>query len=230
MANYNQAPTLQHKGNKESGNNNFYKIPQELADIVFKELGNASAQLRIMLVLIGTKPGFKISDAWICERTGLLHASYINARKALVSRGWLTHEPSSGITVNFDAIYGKNRSNTILQNEKECSNTTLLQRSNTTLPHSSNTILPQCSNTTLPIINNIDNNTDNITDVGFEETAVPAVSSKLGLAPGKKEPQEPITMAAKEAIKKYGSAAVLNAIPTKESNCFWISGELVKVY
>lgn len=164
MANYNQAPTLQHQGSKESGTNNFYKIPQELADIIFKELGNSSAQLRIMLVLIGTKPGFKISDAWICERTGLLHPSYINARKALVGRGWITHAPATGITVNFDAIYGKNRSNTTLQNEKECSNTTLLESSNTILPLSSNTILPQSGNTILPIINNIDNKINNETN------------------------------------------------------------------
>ena len=43
MANYQQAPTLHHNGAKENGSNNFYKIPQELADIVFNELGNASA-------------------------------------------------------------------------------------------------------------------------------------------------------------------------------------------
>jgi hypothetical protein len=164
MANYNQAPTLHHNGDKECGTN-FYKIPQELADIVFQELGNASAQLRIMLVLIGTKPEtFNISDKWICERTGLLHPSYINARKALVNRGWLSHDPAKGITVNFDVIYGKNRGNTILQNENQCSNTTLPQRGNTILPHRSNTILPQCSNTILPIIDNTDNNTDKIID------------------------------------------------------------------
>lgn len=179
MANYNQAPTLQFNGAKEV-DNNFYKIPQELADIIFKELGNSSAQLRIMMVLVGTKPGFQISDKWICDRTGLLHPSYINARKALVAKGWLTHDAAKGITVNFDAIRG-NRGNTILQNEKQCSNTTLLQRGNTTLPHCSNTTLPQCSNTTLPIINNIDNKIDNKTNSLNElpqEEKYPEVSKK----------------------------------------------------
>lgn len=163
MANYNQAPTLQFNGAKEQGNN-FYMIPQELADIIFRELGNASAQLRIMLVLAGTKPGFQISDKWICERTGLLHPSYINARKALVSKGWLTHDPSRGITVNFNNIYGKDRGNTILQNEKQCSNTTLPQGGNTTLLHPSNTTLPQRGNTTLHIINKIDKEIDKETN------------------------------------------------------------------
>ena len=120
-----------------------------------------------MLVLIGTKEGFNISDKWICERTGLLHPSYINARKALVKKGWITHEAAKGITVNLSAIYAQNRSNTTLPQEKlnkQCSNTILPQGGNTTLPHRSNTTLPQWGNTILPITDNIDNNTDKETD------------------------------------------------------------------
>ena len=151
MGNYNQAPELRFNGAKGGGQ--FYMIPQELADIIFKELGNASAQLRIMLVLLGTKEGFRISDKWICDRTGLQHPSYITARKALVSRGWLTHDAAKGITVNLDAIY--NRGNMVLPDEtkKSCSNTVLPQGSNMVLPHSSNMVLPQRSNMVLPITN-----------------------------------------------------------------------------
>ena len=119
-----------------------------------------------MLVLIGTKPeSFNISDKWICERTGLLHPSYIKARKALVEKGWLTHNPAKGITVNFDVIY--NCGNTTLPEEEkkeECSNMELPQRSNTTLPQCSNMELPQCSNMELPIIDKIDNKTNNKID------------------------------------------------------------------
>ena len=125
MANFKQAPELKFTGQKPEGQ--YYAIPQSLADIIFNELGNSSAQLRIMMVLIGTKEGFKISEKWILDRTGLLHASYITARKALVKRGWLSHSEAEGITVNFDAILDeKNRGNTVL---------------------------PQCSNTILPITN-----------------------------------------------------------------------------
>ena len=42
MANYQQAPTLKFNGVKSLGNN-FYGIPQDLADIIFRELGNSSA-------------------------------------------------------------------------------------------------------------------------------------------------------------------------------------------
>lgn len=131
MANFRQAPELKFTGKKPEGQ--YYAIPQDLADIIFNKLGNSSAQLRIMIVLIGTKEGFKISEKWILDRTGLLHASYITARKALVKRGWLTHDESEGITVNF---------NTILDEKN---------RGNTVLPQPGNTVLPQCSNTVLPI-------------------------------------------------------------------------------
>lgn len=56
------APTLEHNGEKSRvEKEQYYQIPQALADAVFSVLGNSSAQLRIMLVLIGTKPGFHIS-------------------------------------------------------------------------------------------------------------------------------------------------------------------------
>ena len=103
MANYNQAPVLRFNGQKQL-KNGFYTIPQDLTDIIFKELGNSSAQLRLMIVLLGTKEGFGISEKWICDRTGLQKASYINARKALIERGWLTLGIAQELIVNIDSI------------------------------------------------------------------------------------------------------------------------------
>lgn len=158
MANLQQAPVLKFNGEKDNGN--FYKLPQNLMDIVFNELGNSSAQLRIMIVLLGTKPdAFSISDKWICDRTGLLHPSYINARKALINRGWLTLNKGE-LIVNINNIYNENRSNTTLPDEEN-------SRSNMVLPERSNTILPHCSNTVLPII---DNRIDNKTDKGLDKS------------------------------------------------------------
>ena len=94
-----KAPALK---NKKVVMGNFYQIPQNVADKVFQELGNSSAQLRIMLVLIGTKEGFNVSEKWILERTGLQHASYINARKALINRGWLTLINQTEIIINYE--------------------------------------------------------------------------------------------------------------------------------
>ena len=152
MPNLKQAPTLVHNGKKED--NQFYALPQNLMDIVFNELKNKSAQLRIMIVLIGTKPGFKISEQWILDRTGLQHASYIEARKKLVADGWIKLDAATTITVNINAIYAKGRSNTVLPQKIE---------SNTVLQESCNTVLQNSSNTVLPIIYNseTDNNIDN---------------------------------------------------------------------
>ena len=106
MANTQQAPKLKHNGVKQK-NEQFYQLPQELMDIIFNKLKDASAQLRVMIVLIGTKPGFNISEQWILDRTGLLHASYIKARKALIERGWISLDAATTITVNFDVIYAE---------------------------------------------------------------------------------------------------------------------------
>ena len=222
MANYQQAPKLSFDGEKNT--KQFYQIPQDLADIIFQKLGNSSAQLRIMMVLIGTKEGFAITDKWICERTGLLHPSYIKARKALVERGWLKHEAAKGITVNIKAIYAENRGNTILPEEKkgnESSNTTLPQRGNMTLPHSSNTTLPQRGNTILPITYNTDKETDNKTD---NKPIEKEVSQKPIEINGTRAQQ----MTKEEAMVKYGLGACANAISTGETNCYWINNNLVQ--
>ena len=160
MPNYNQAPELKHEG-KKSQDNKFYQIPQSLADIIFNELGNSSAQLRIMLVLIGTKEGFKVSEQWILDRTGLQHASYITARKALIARGWLSLDNAKSITVNFNNIYPKEKSNMVL-------------------PQPSNMVLPQCSNTILPIT---DNETNKETDNKGEQQKPLAFDCSLPKAP-----------------------------------------------
>lgn len=101
------APVLRYNGKKDQENttNQFYAIPQSLADIIFAKLGNKSAQLRVMLVLVGTKEGFFVSENWICDRTGLTRQSYERARDELKKMGWLSHKASDHISVNFDTIY-----------------------------------------------------------------------------------------------------------------------------
>ena len=90
-------------------------IPQRLADIIFNILGDSSAQLRIMLVLCGTKEDFFISGKWMTKRTGLSQQSYSTALKKLVKRGWVSHQNYSTIRVNFDKIYEDGPHNVRLQ-------------------------------------------------------------------------------------------------------------------
>ena len=84
-------------------------IPQRLADIIFNVLGNSSAQIKIMMVLCGTKEGFFISGKWMRSRTGLSPQSYSAALKKLVKRGWVSHRNYQTIRVNFDKIYEDGR-------------------------------------------------------------------------------------------------------------------------
>lgn len=110
MPNYNQAPILKFDKPKEKGNN-YYELPQKLMDKIFDEIGTSSAQLRIMVVLIGTKPGFGVSEQWMLDRTKMSHSSYMKARKQLIDKGWITLEKdeeknSNNIIVNFKTIGG----------------------------------------------------------------------------------------------------------------------------
>ena len=96
MPNYKQAPKLYH--NKSSFNcKNYYNLPQELMDCIFQQLdGKCGNQIKLMTVLLGTLGDgtFGVSEAWICDRTGMIQQTYSTARKALVERGWIYVEDS----------------------------------------------------------------------------------------------------------------------------------------
>lgn len=91
MPNYKQAPKLYH--NKTSFNDkNYYNLPQGLMDRVFNELdGKCGNQIKLIITLLGTLGDgtFGVSEAWICERTGMVQQTYSTARKALMERGWV---------------------------------------------------------------------------------------------------------------------------------------------
>ena len=95
MADLQQAPRLIHKGKKFIEKIPFYQVPQDLMDIILHKLdGKSGNQMKIMWVLLGSAGdgSFKISEKWICERTGMSQPAYIRARKALIERGWLRLE------------------------------------------------------------------------------------------------------------------------------------------
>ena len=58
-----------------------------------------------MIVLLGTKPDFAVSEKWMLDRTGLSSSSYKSAKDALALRGWIKIEPYKSITVDIAAIY-----------------------------------------------------------------------------------------------------------------------------
>ena len=106
------APELKAVGSKQdAGNNNFYQIPQNVCDIVFTKLGaQAVGAMKLMIVLIGTKPncGFRLSEDWLMQRTGIKSAKTLStARQKLVEMGWIDYEPYKYLTIRYDNILGQ---------------------------------------------------------------------------------------------------------------------------
>ena len=91
MPNYRQAPKLYH--NKQDFKDKvYYNLPQDLMDCVFTQLdGRSGNQIKLMCVLLGTlgDGSFGVSEAWVCERTGMVQQTYNTARRALIDRGWI---------------------------------------------------------------------------------------------------------------------------------------------
>lgn len=107
MANYRQAPILEFDKDKSSVCSSFSQIPNNVMEIIFQKLGNKVRLMKIMLVLIGTKEGFAISEKYICQKACLDASNYRKARKELIEMGWITLLPSEAIRVNFSTILGE---------------------------------------------------------------------------------------------------------------------------
>lgn len=111
MANYLQAPKLVHKGKKETSNTIYWQLPQDLMAYVFNNIDNrCGAQIKLMCLLLGTcgNGSFAVSEKFVTDTCGMSEQGYKSARKALVDKGWLTHDTKSHkIIVNLDYINQK---------------------------------------------------------------------------------------------------------------------------
>ena len=108
--NFRAAPILKFSEDKEDrcGSSNFYKLPQELMDAVMAGLsGNCLNQLKLMVLLIGTKEGFRLSEDYVLQHLHISEQSYLRARKALEEKGWITLKRDSPrtLTLNIDVIW-----------------------------------------------------------------------------------------------------------------------------
>lgn len=104
---YQNAPQLYHNAGKGKGI--FYKLPQEIMDVVFRELdGKNGNALKLMTVLMGTAGDgrFRISAEWIRQRTGMSKSNYHRTKKALQEMGFLFVEDGK-IIVNIKGILEK---------------------------------------------------------------------------------------------------------------------------
>lgn len=111
MPNYNQAPSIKYIGNKMSDEKKwgYAKRSHELETAIMCGLGDRdTAMLKIMLFLTGNAEGFQVAEATICERCNISSTGYKNARKKLVTMGWLhMNAKDNTIEVDYNAILGK---------------------------------------------------------------------------------------------------------------------------
>ena len=114
MGNFNQAPLLKSKGEKNKDKKWGMAIrTNDLESIIFNGLtGKEGAQLKLILFLTGNADNgsFAVPEATVMSRCGMSETTYKSARKKLVEKGWIIHEPSKNghqgaIIVDYDAIY-----------------------------------------------------------------------------------------------------------------------------
>ena len=107
------APVLQWDGDNFNGKGSyteqnplgyyFYRSAQELTSYILNTLSGKHGNLiKLMWVLLGTAPGFRISEKWILEKTGMTQQRYSEARTTLDYMGWITYNKKHHtITVNY---------------------------------------------------------------------------------------------------------------------------------
>lgn len=110
MAGHNQAPKLVHQGAKQRSDR-YWSYDPDLLEFIMNETKTASGQLKLMLYLMGNKPGvWSCSEADVLRRTGISNAGNLSkVKKALRERGWITYEEGKHITVLFDNMYEQMR-------------------------------------------------------------------------------------------------------------------------
>lgn len=98
---------------KRPGGFYFYQLPMPVMDYIFSVLdGKNGLMIKIMMVLIGTDKGYKISEKWICDRIGVDSSdrnktrTYRKARENLCKMGWLEHDNEKHtLTICYDFIW-----------------------------------------------------------------------------------------------------------------------------
>lgn len=164
MGNFNQAPILKSKGQKNRSLKWGYVYrTHELESIIFNGLtGKQGAQIKLILFLTANsgEGNFAVPEATVMKRCGMSETTYKSARKSLVEKGWIIHKPSKNglpgeIIVDYDAIY---------KSAENIDNTPSSDIENTP-SNSDNTSSGDNDNTHNNISNNINSNNKNLNTI-----------------------------------------------------------------
>lgn len=99
------APKLKFSGGTKWKEENEQRL--SIADRLFVALGklNLTANERlILIVLLGQKEGFRPTEQFMLDRTGMSHQTYLASRKSLEKKGLITLLPYCEIIVRLDVI------------------------------------------------------------------------------------------------------------------------------
>lgn len=172
---------------------------------------------------------FALSSKDVLETFGIKAKQYNNAVEELITKGYLVAEGGNKYTFNEIAVMPKGN------NESSVSNSLMPKGHNDVIPKGHNVVIPKGNNVLCPldIRNNTNTTLDNTIDntEGIDKTAslrsAVVINSTAELAGAEKEQVQVLTT--KEALSKYGLTACANRVKAGYNNCYWISGELVKL-
>lgn len=95
------APILAVDSDKESyeDTTGFTQIPNTILSKLFEKLSSSPAQLRLMIILIGTKPGFGLSKTWLMERAQVCRTNLYRTLNALIDNGYLSRDEERNLLI-----------------------------------------------------------------------------------------------------------------------------------
>lgn len=106
--NYKRAPRLVSSGEKFREDFTMGKaiMPHELVMACSICIDNRDfAAYKLMMFLCTNADGFGLATETICKRCGISKPTYIDARKKLIEKGWISFNPRKSIVVHYDKIY-----------------------------------------------------------------------------------------------------------------------------
>lgn len=109
------------KGTISSSNKNGYHFGQQ-ADIIRNYIcqtltGNNGNYLKLMWLLLSTDEGFKVSQKWVLDSTGMTKDKYYDTRKDLCAMNWLIYDAEKEeLGINYDFMW---RQACLPKNERE---------------------------------------------------------------------------------------------------------------
>lgn len=231
MANYKTVPNQKVvKVNKEVCNkqNIYATINITAMEKAAQELAAGAFKLWVYFAKNQHGYEFALSSKEIEANFGIKIKQYNNAVDELIEKGYLVQQGESNSYLFMEsAVIPKGN------NENE---TLIPKGNNAVIPKSNNGVMPKSNNALLPkeIRNNTNTTLDNTIDNTDLELARGANSATARGAVAileqiEIEGESAEILTAKEALKKYGLTACANRVATGKPNCFWISGELVRL-